>query len=155
MVCNPPTIIKRQLLAVANISDTPERAASVNYSCLYQSAQRTTKASSVFITAAAHSECSHMLLDGRKEGRTKSSLLPLLSEEPIFRKSSIKAAVFSYCQLLLNELRLCKLRMLGRLEAAQHPCSSLKFWKDLFTWTALKCAIGRQRGALVQCGKAF
>lgn len=34
---------------------------------LYQSAQRITKAYSVFITAAAHSECSHMLLDGRKE----------------------------------------------------------------------------------------
>lgn len=92
---------------------------------------------------------------GWKEGRRKSSLLPFLSEEPIFRKSSIKAAVFSYCQLLLNALRLCKLRMLGRLEAAQHPCSSLKFWKDLFTWTPLKCAIGRQRGALVQRGKSF
>lgn len=68
------TIIKQQLLAVGvNVSDTPARAVSVNYCCLYQSAQRITKASSVFRTAAAHSEheCSHMLLDGRKKGGKK------------------------------------------------------------------------------------
>lgn len=66
------TIIKQQLLAVGvNVSDTPARAVSVNYSCLYQSAQRIKY--SVFRSATAHSEheCSRMLLDGRKKERKK------------------------------------------------------------------------------------
>lgn len=74
MLCHASTIIKQQLLAGGvNVSDTPARAVSVNYFCFYQSAQRITKASSVFRTAAAHSEheCSRMLLDGKKKGRKK------------------------------------------------------------------------------------
>lgn len=66
---------------VVNASATPARAASLNYFCLYQSAQRITKACSVFITAAAHSEheCSHMLLDGRKEDRKKERQKEIIS----------------------------------------------------------------------------
>lgn len=74
LLCHASTIITQQLLAVGvNVSDPPARAVSVNYFCFYQSAQRITKASSVFRTAAAHSEheCSRMLLDGRMKRKEK------------------------------------------------------------------------------------
>lgn len=78
------------------VSDTPASAVSVNYFWLYQSAQRITKASSVFRTAAAHSEheCSHMLLDGKKKGRKKEIISapgnrkPFLGSHPLSRLCS-------------------------------------------------------------------
>lgn len=68
-----------------------------------------------------------MNLSVLKKQRTRAqSLLPFSLQEAIFRQSSIKSAVFPYCQLLVKPKRPCQLRALGRLDAAQHPIAAMR-----------------------------